>query len=352
MSLALDNVEVRAGSFALGPLSLAVEQGEYLTVVGPTGAGKTLMLEAIAGLREVERGRVLMNQTDVTRKSPEARNVGFLYQDGLLFPHLNVRENLGYGAQRRGARQPAVELARLARMLQVEALMDRMPEGLSGGERQRVALGRALAASPTLLLLDEPMASLDPRSRHMLEGTLRELHRELGTTTLHVTHNFGEALGLGDRVAVLIGGRLLQVDTPRQVFSHPVSETVGRFVRYGTPPDSLRAGAAAEPAPRRIALELPRKSLEAGLADLSDDAVLRVEARRVQTADTAETGGRAGAPRLSGRLVAVERGNESVDLAVALVLELRLVLAGTESAAQSPALGTEIELRLVDGEDR
>ena len=142
-----------------------------------------------------------MDSREVTASAPESRQIGFLYQDSLLFPHLSVRANLAYGAHRIARAERAAASARLARMLEIEPLMDRMPRGLSGGERQRVAIARALATNPVLLLLDEPMAALDPNSRYSLRERLRAAHRELGTTTIHVTHNFSEALALGDRIA-------------------------------------------------------------------------------------------------------------------------------------------------------
>ncbi|MFZ0887507.1 MAG: ATP-binding cassette domain-containing protein, partial [Candidatus Binataceae bacterium] len=257
MSLALENLEARAGAFHLGPLSLSVGDGEYLIVLGPTGAGKTVTLETVAGLRPASGGRILMDGRDITRMAPEARRIGFLYQDSLLFPHLCVRDNVAYGAHRLAHSERAAMIARLARLLEIEPLLKRMPRGLSGGERQRAALARALAANPDILLLDEPMAALDPNSRQALRQTLLRLHRELGTTTIHVTHNFAEALALGDRVAIMIQGKLLQAGAPREVFTRPETAAVAGFLksaRLAPGEPAADNDIAAMICPRRLAL--------------------------------------------------------------------------------------------------
>ncbi|HUO03874.1 MAG TPA: ATP-binding cassette domain-containing protein [Candidatus Binataceae bacterium] len=247
MRLEVDNIELAAGAFKLGPLSLNAANGEYLVILGPTGAGKTLTLEAIAGLRPLTAGKIAIDGRDLSGAAPEDRHVGFLYQDSLLFPHLSVRRNVAYGARRTPRNQRGATVERLAASLGIAPILDRMPGGLSGGERQRVALARALAANPSLMLLDEPMAALDPNSRYALRQTLLELHRELGTTTIHVTHSFSEARELADRIAILIDGHVIQSGTPQEVFSKPDSIEIARFLRSATPaaePANLNSGSA------------------------------------------------------------------------------------------------------------
>ncbi|MGH7815520.1 MAG: ABC transporter ATP-binding protein [Candidatus Binataceae bacterium] len=231
MRLSIGEIELDAGTFHLGPLSLEAAAGEYLVILGPTGAGKTLTLEAIAGLRPIRTGKIEIGGRDVTRAAPEERRVGMLHQDGLLFPHLSVRGNIAYGARRIARAERAAAIAKIAATIGIEPLLGRMPRGLSGGERQRVALARALVASPALLLLDEPMAALDPNSRTALRETLLRLHRELGATSIHVTHSFAEARALADRIAILIGGRILQIGAPGAVFSRPASGEIAQFLR-------------------------------------------------------------------------------------------------------------------------
>jgi molybdopterin-binding protein len=230
------DLSVDLGEFHLREITLDVAPGEYMVILGPTGGGKTVLLETIAGLHRSRRGRVLINGTDATTTPPEGRGIGFVYQDYALFPHLNVADNIAFGltlrrARRREARavvQPRVN--EMAQLLSIENLLHRSPSTLSGGEQQRVALARALIIRPRLLLLDEPLSALDPTTREDLQRELARLHRALGTTTIHVTHNFEEAVALGDRIAVLNTGRIVQVGLPDEIFRKPASEFVARFV--------------------------------------------------------------------------------------------------------------------------
>ena len=183
----LENLHVRVGAFDLRDISLEVPKGGYALIIGPTGSGKTTLLEAIAGHARLKAGRVFMHDEEVTDLPPERRGLGFVYQQYHLFPHLSVRDNIGYGIARGRARQngvtPAARIAELAAMLAIEPLLDRPVRGLSGGEQQRVALARALAPRPSILLLDEPFAAVDPATRQVLRRELRELHEREGITT-------------------------------------------------------------------------------------------------------------------------------------------------------------------------
>jgi molybdopterin-binding protein len=228
----LENLSVRVGSFHLRDISFEVPQGGYALIIGPTGSGKTTLLEAVAGHAPVRAGRVVMRNEEVTHLPPERRGLGFVYQQYHLFPHLTVRQNIGYGVARNGS-QGTARVEELAEMLAIQPLLDRPVRGLSGGEQQRVALARALAPRPSILLLDEPFAAVDPTTRLVLRRELRELHDREGITTLQVTHDFDEALRLGDLVAVLADGRIAQSGTPEQVFRYPNSAFVARFVGTG-----------------------------------------------------------------------------------------------------------------------
>ncbi len=240
VGLTIEGLTVRAGDFLLEDLSLEVPAGAYFIVLGPTGAGKTLLLETVAGLRKPASGRILISGRDVTRTPPERRKVGFVYQDYALFPHMRVWENIAFGLRSRGKRPQ--EIGRMTEevceLLGIAHLKERWPGTLSGGEAQRVALARALVTEPDLLLLDEPLSALDPGTREALQREMRQLHRRLGTTTIHVTHDFEEAYALGDGVAVLQvsgngavrKGRIVQVGPPEEVFRKPRSEFVAQFV--------------------------------------------------------------------------------------------------------------------------
>jgi ABC-type sugar transport system ATPase subunit len=333
MRLEVQNIAVRAGSFRLGPITLTVGDGEYLIVLGPTGAGKTVTLEAIAGLRRLDSGRVLMDGQDMTAAPPEARRIGFLYQDSLLFPHLGVRDNLAYGAHRLPRGERAATIARLAAMLGIEPLLGRMPRGLSGGERQRVGLARALATRPAILLLDEPMAALDPNSRHELRDRLRSLHRELGTTTIHVTHNFNEALALGDRVAVLIDGRVLQAGAAAEVFSRPDSEQIARFLSTARVTEDTPGGAEME-----FALETESLSLKLG-DEGGAQAVLVAAGSNLHRGAASD-----GAGALPARVVAVENGGAELTLRLSVAVEMRATLSPGAAREVAPGAGVWVRL--------
>ena len=242
VSVQIKNLWVDLKEFHLREIDLEVAAGEYFVVLGPTGAGKTVLLETIAGLFEPHRGQILMDGEEITDLPPERRGIGFVYQDYALFPHLSVAENIAFGLKLQkdlGGLQRLSDLRGLAieqrveeisHMLSIDPLLHRSPRTLSGGEQQRVALARALVVEPRLLLLDEPLSALDPETRETLQQELARVHRALGTTTLHVTHDFEEAVALGDRIAVVHKGRIVQVGKPEEIFRRPADEFVARFV--------------------------------------------------------------------------------------------------------------------------
>jgi molybdopterin-binding protein len=220
----LERIGARKGRFELRDVSLALETGAYGVVIGPAGSGKTTLLEVVAGLLAPQSGHVTIGGTDAGGVPPEERGVGLVYQHAFLFPHLSVRENISYGAA------DGASMAEAAARMGVDALLDREVRGLSGGERQLVALARALARRPRLLLLDEPFSALDPRRRSLIRREVRALHREWGLTTLQVTHDFAEAGMLGDVAILLDGGAVLQSGPPAEVFRRPASPYVAEFL--------------------------------------------------------------------------------------------------------------------------
>ena len=220
------------GSFCLKDIRFDVQDGEYFVLLGPTGSGKTVLLESIAGLKSIESGQVRINGRDVTSLNLEKRNIGFAYQDYTLYRHISVRDNISFGLMWRWKTRREIKEAvdRAVELLGIEDLLGKRPMSLSGGETQKICLARAIAIKPDLLLLDEPLSAIDPESKEATEGELKELHNRLRLTTIHVTHNFEEAIALGDRIAVMREGRILQIGTPDQVFRHPNSESVARFL--------------------------------------------------------------------------------------------------------------------------
>ena len=232
--LDLEGVTKRYGpTTALEDLTLSVADGEFFTLVGPSGCGKTTTLRIIAGLSDPTAGTVRFDGRDVAAVPPEDRDVGIVFQNYALFPHMNVAENVAYGLRFRdppNGQTTAERVAELLDLVDLGGMDDRDPEALSGGQQQRVALARALAPGPEILLLDEPMSALDARLRERLRLTVREIQRELDITTVYVTHDQAEALAVSDRIAVLHAGRLEQVGTPEEVYRRPASRFVAGFV--------------------------------------------------------------------------------------------------------------------------
>lgn len=232
-ALRIQDLHVDLEEFHLEAINLEIAAGEYFVLLGPTGAGKTVLLETVAGLLPPLRGRIVIDGNDITETPPERRGSGFVYQDYALFPHLNVADNIAFGLRlNRHLPGDAVErrVAEMACLLSIHHLLHRSPNTLSGGERQRVALARALVTEPAVLLLDEPLSALDPQTRTGLQRELSRIHRQLKTTTLHVTHDFQEAVTLADRIGLLHQGRIVQVGTPEDIFRRPASSFVARFV--------------------------------------------------------------------------------------------------------------------------
>ncbi len=208
--IVIDDLTVTSGAFRLEGVSLEVPPGSYTALMGRTGCGKTSLLETIAGLLPATAGRVIIGDRDVTRLRPADRGLGYVPQDGALFPTMTVAEHLSFAlrVRRKPRTEVSARVADLARQLDLVRLLDRRPRGLSGGERQRVALGRALAARPEVLLLDEPLSALDDESREELSAVLAGIHRETGVTLLHVTHNREDASRLAQRILRIEDGRL------------------------------------------------------------------------------------------------------------------------------------------------
>ncbi len=226
-------LSLRIGAFALRELSLEVANGDYFILLGPTGSGKTLFIECLCGLIRPDAGTIEIDGCDVTALAPRLRGIGYVPQHQGLFPHLSVRDNIAFPLRARRVPATAAEerIGPLVELLGIGHLLDRWPANLSGGERQKVALARALAARPNLLLLDEPVSALDEGSRERLCAELRRIHEELRITTLHVSHSVEEALSIGNRAAVLNDGQIVQVGNLVDLLRRPANDFVARFFR-------------------------------------------------------------------------------------------------------------------------
>jgi multiple sugar transport system ATP-binding protein len=250
--------EFGGGVVAVDDVSLEIADGEFMVLVGPSGCGKSTLLRLIAGLEEATGGTIRIGERDVTDLAPRSRDIAMVFQSYALYPHMTVRQNLGYGlkVRRTGKAELAERVERVARMLRLEELLDRRPAALSGGQRQRVAMGRAIVREPQAFLMDEPLSNLDAKLRVSMRAQLSSLHARLRATTVYVTHDQVEAMTLGERVAVLRDGRIQQVDSPQALYSRPANLFVASFI--GSPAMNLVEarydGSAVEFGGIRIAL--------------------------------------------------------------------------------------------------
>jgi multiple sugar transport system ATP-binding protein len=231
--------EFAGGVRAVDDVSISIEDGEFMVLVGPSGCGKTTLLRSIGGLEKTTAGRILIGDRDVTRVEPGKRDLAMVFQNYALYPHMTVRQNLGYGLRVR--RTPRKErdqrVNEVATLLGLEDLLNRRPGQLSGGQQQRVAMGRAIVREPAAYLMDEPLSNLDAKLRVTMRTSLQELHHRLGTTTVYVTHDQVEAMTLGQRVAVMRDGKIQQVDQPQRLYDDPANLFVAAFI--GSPAMNL-----------------------------------------------------------------------------------------------------------------
>jgi ABC-type Fe3+/spermidine/putrescine transport system ATPase subunit len=228
--ISVNNISLNLDNFSLKEISFEVKTGEFYILLGPTGAGKSVILETIGGLMIPDEGHIFINHEEVTFKRPEKRHISICYQDYALFPHMTVEENIRYGLKFMNDRNRAMDFNQLVEMLKIRALLDRYPLNLSGGEKQRVSIARALIIRPEVLLLDEPLAALDAHIKDELMRDLRNLNRQLGMTVIMITHSFQEAYFLGDRISVVNEGSIEQSGTMKELLNNPKSRFVANFV--------------------------------------------------------------------------------------------------------------------------
>lgn len=229
--LQINNISKKYDDFRLKDINLKVEKGEYFVLLGPSGAGKTMLFETIVGLVKSDEGSVFLEGTDITRHPVSRRGVGIVFQDGAVFPHMTVQQNLGYAlrSQKRKKHELETRVLELSQAVGISHLLHRKPETLSGGELQRVAIARTLAREPHILLLDEPLASLDYQLRHEIRDLLKDLNHK-GLTIMHITHDYHEAFYLADKLAIIDQGEIVQTGTPEEVISRPGSRFVAGFI--------------------------------------------------------------------------------------------------------------------------
>lgn len=233
--LEIKNLSITLGEFKLVDVSFQVEEGDYFVVLGPTGAGKTVLVECIAGIHRPKKGEIYLAGERIDHLKPEERGIGYVPQDYALFPHMTVKDNIAFGLRIRKVPLPQIEetVERLVHLLRIGHLLHRFPETLSGGEKQRAALARALAINPRLMLMDEPLSALDERTREELCRELKRIHRETGMMIIHISHNLEETFSLADRVCILNEGRVMAIGEPEELLNHPPNYFVASFLRTG-----------------------------------------------------------------------------------------------------------------------
>jgi multiple sugar transport system ATP-binding protein len=256
-------------------IELQINDGEFLILVGPSGCGKSTLMNCIAGLENITGGEIVIDNQDVSGMSPKDRDIAMVFQSYALYPTMSVRENIEFGLKIRKMSQAAIdeEVARVAKLLQIEHLLNRKPGQLSGGQQQRVAMGRALARRPKIYLFDEPLSNLDAKLRVEMRTEMKLMHQRLKTTTVYVTHDQIEAMTLGDKVAVMKDGIIQQFGTPKQIYNDPANLFVASFI--GSPPMNFIPLRLQRKEGRLVALldsgqarcELPMSMNDAGLED-------------------------------------------------------------------------------------
>ncbi|MDE0435603.1 MAG: sn-glycerol-3-phosphate ABC transporter ATP-binding protein UgpC [Bryobacterales bacterium] len=243
MEVSLEKVSKSFGALeAVKDIDLSIREREFVTLLGPSGCGKTTLLRMIAGLEKVTSGSIYFGDKLVNNLRPGDRDVAMVFQNYALYPHFNVARNIGYGLKVRGAPKSEIErrVREVARILEIEGLLERKPRQLSGGQRQRVALGRAIVRDPFLFLMDEPLSNLDAKLRVSMRAELKRFHMRLNTTTIYVTHDQLEAMTMSDKIAVINDGVLQQFSTPQEVYNRPTNVFVAGFI--GNPPMNLLNG--------------------------------------------------------------------------------------------------------------
>jgi len=344
--LRVDSVVKRFGAqTALDGMTFEVGKGEFFALLGPSSAGKTTTLRSIAGLETIQAGRIEFDGRDITARPVQGRDMAMIFQTFALYPHLTIRQNFAYPLRRAGLPRDEVKrrVGETAELLRVAHTLDRKPPTLSGGEQQRVAIGRAIIGRPSLLLLDEPLTNLDAKLRHDMRAEFKRLHRELGTTMLYATPDQLEALTMGQRVAVIRDGQVVEIETPRRLYAEPGSTYVAGMV--GTPPMNLVEGRVREAAGRKM-IELPFGEIEAPPMALAhgEPVTFGIRPHDIRTAPDTQQG-----LGLEAKIHLTEPlGDVTVlDLDIGGTM-LKMVLR--EEVAAAMAVGQTIPVRLVAGQ--
>jgi multiple sugar transport system ATP-binding protein len=302
----------RDGTIAVRDFDLEIADGEFMILVGPSGCGKTTLLRMIAGLEQITAGEVMIGDRIVNDLTPKDRDIAMVFQNYALYPHMTVAKNMGFALKR--AKTPAAEIRRkvedAARMLSITEQLDRKPSNLSGGQRQRVAMGRAIVRDPQAFLMDEPLSNLDAKLRIQMRAEILRIQRQLGTTTVYVTHDQTEAMTLGDRLAVMRDGMLQQVGSPDELYNRPRNVFVAGFI--GSPAMNFLPGEISDGSLRFALATIPLKDARAGLDPQAAQGRVVVGIRPEDFEDAALAGQRDGGTRVKAPIDVLESTGSDV----------------------------------------
>jgi ABC-type Fe3+/spermidine/putrescine transport system ATPase subunit len=315
--LSIQNLNKRFGEFSLRDIQLGIDRGDYFVLLGPSGAGKTLLFETIAGIYIPDSGKIILNGRDITSERIGRRNIGLVFQDGAVFPHLSAGENVGYALKMK--KLPAKVIGKKVRMLAEQLgignLLHRKPAALSGGELKRVAIARTLALDPECLLLDEPLSSIDVQLRHEIMSLLRKLNQS-GLTILHITHDYREAFYQANKIAVIDKGRIVQQGTPAEIVAKPASKFIAGFAGIRNYFDFRITGANTIVVGEKLEIKTTRKIPVSGCVVMGQDCI-----SILPKGETA-----AGENIFEGRITEVVRFPENTELALEVGIRLQLVV--------------------------
>ena len=337
--LEINGLTADLGEFTLNSIDLNVEEGEYFLVLGPTGAGKTILLEVIAGIYSADAGRIVLDGRDITNTPPRDRSISMVYQDYMLFPHLTVEENIRFGLKAEPITETEADrrVSNFADLLDISDILHRYPRTLSGGEKQRATLARSLVLDPELLLLDEPVSALDVPSEEMIIEELEQIHNETGVTIMHVTHGREEALRLGDRMGVMRDGEIVQTGPTTQVFNEPNSTFVANFL--GT--ENMLDGTA------RIRNGCARVQLDDDVEIEADSGVegnVTACIRPEQCIVSKTQNGSDGKNAICGKVVGLSERESTIQLRIDAGVELTASMTKVGYAETDIDLGAEVHL--------